>query len=212
MRAFASSIDYGESRPLTGTTRGWWRRCVRGGERIGLEGVRLVTVPVVRRIVVGVDGSTASEQALRWACREARLRGAHVHAVRAWEPSGGHVASYAWPGRVPSQTDPSGSDIAAARDDLRRLVESIHERGVVVDAEVVEGLPARVLLDRANGADMLVLGTANHAAMRTAGPVIRACVNRAPCPVVVIGPGQAGPPVPPDAGVAAVSAAGVRVG
>ena len=165
-----------------------------------------MTVPVVRRIVVGVDGTTASSEALRWACREARLRGAHVHVVQAWEPTDRHVASYAWPARVPAQTDPSDSGITAARGELKRLVESIDERGVVVDAEVVEGLPARVLLDRANGADMLVLGTASHSAARTAGPVIRACVNRAPCPVVVIGAGQA---VPPDAGVA-VSAVGAR--
>jgi hypothetical protein len=55
---------------------------------------------------------------------------------------------------------------------------------------------------------MLVLGTASHSATRTAGPVIRACVNRAPCPVVVIGAGQA---VPPDVEVA-VPAARVRVG
>jgi nucleotide-binding universal stress UspA family protein len=168
-----------------------------------------MTVPVVRRIVVGVDGSTASAEALRWACREARLRGAHVHVVQAWEPTDRHVASYAWPARVPVQTDPSDCGITAARDDLKRLVDSIDERGVVVNAEVVEGLPARFLLDRANGADMLVLGTASHSAARTAGPVIRACVNRAPCPVVVIGAGQA---VPPDVEVAAVSASGVRVG
>jgi nucleotide-binding universal stress UspA family protein len=167
-----------------------------------------MTVPVVRRIVVGVDGSTASAATLRWACREARLRGAHVHVVQAWEPTDRHVASYAFPARVPAQADPSDSDITKARDDLRRLVQSVDEHGVVLHAEVVEGLPARVLLDRANGADMLVLGTASHATTRTAGPVIRACVNRAPCPVVVIGAGHA---VPPDMEIA-VPAARVRVG
>ena len=80
--------------------------------------------------------------------------------------------------------------IAAVRDNLRRMVQQVPEPGVVVRAEVAEGLPARVLLDSAIGADMLVLGSASHAAMRAAGPVVRACVSRAPCPVVVIGADQ----------------------
>jgi nucleotide-binding universal stress UspA family protein len=36
------------------------------------------------RVVVGVDGSSGSLIALRWALREARLRGAPLHAVLAW--------------------------------------------------------------------------------------------------------------------------------
>lgn len=82
------------------------------------------------------------------------------------------------------------------------MVQQVPEPGVVIRAEVTEGLPARVLLDRAIGADMLVLGTASHAAMRAAGPVVRACVSRAPCPVVVIGPEQAAPPSVSDSGPA----------
>jgi nucleotide-binding universal stress UspA family protein len=67
------------------------------------------------------------------------------------------------------------------------MVHSVREPGVEVRADVLEGLPARVLLDQAIGADMLVLGSASHAQMRAAGPVVRACVSRAPCPVVVVG-------------------------
>ena len=37
------------------------------------------------RVVVGVDGSAGSLQALQWALREAQLRGAPVHAVLAWQ-------------------------------------------------------------------------------------------------------------------------------
>ncbi len=38
-----------------------------------------------RRIVVGVDGSPTSDEALRWAIRQAQLTGASVDAVTAWE-------------------------------------------------------------------------------------------------------------------------------
>jgi hypothetical protein len=67
--------------------------------------------------------------------------------------------------------------------------------GVAVRTEVVPGLAARVLLQCSVGADMLVLGTggdqaATSSSARSAGPVIRACLLRAPCPVVVISSSQ----------------------
>lgn len=143
-----------------------------------------MTVPAVRRIIVGVDGSTESAIALRWAFREARLRGAEIHAVRAWEGPQRCVASYAWSARTLGD-QPTG--IGVVREELIRLVGDIAEPDVAVRADVVEGLAARVLLDQAIGADMLVLGSASHTQTQAAGPVIRACVSRAPCPVVVIG-------------------------
>jgi hypothetical protein len=64
--------------------------------------------------------------------------------------------------------------------------------GVPVRTEVALGLAARVLLERCDGADMLVLGTTSdgRTANRSAGPVIRACLRRSPCPVVVINEDQ----------------------
>src|ERR1035441_2274121 len=50
------------------------------------------TVP---RIVVGVDGSPSSQEALRWAVRQAGLTGGTVDAVMAWEfPSA--IGGYGW--------------------------------------------------------------------------------------------------------------------
>ena len=143
--------------------------------------------PGVRRIVVGVDGSAESVAALRWACREASLRAAEVHAILALESACHQVASYAAP--APRQT--SGS-WGAAREVLRRSVSeavSLYP-SVSVCTEITEGLAARVLLDHAREADMLVLGRTAHGPdpYRGAGPVIRACLRSAPCPVVIIGP------------------------
>jgi len=58
-----------------------------------------------------------------------------------------------------------------------------------VRTEITEGLAARVLLDHAREADMLVLGRTAHGPdpSRGAGPVIRVCLRAAPCPVVIIG-------------------------
>ncbi|HYB18802.1 MAG TPA: universal stress protein [Streptosporangiaceae bacterium] len=146
----------------------------------------MTTDPGVRRIVVGVDGSVESVAALRWACREANLRAAEVHAVLALESACHQVASYA----VPAPRRTSGS-WGAARDVLRRSVNEAASLypGVTVRTDITEGLAARVLLDHAREADMLVLGRTSHGPdpYRGSGPVIRACLRAAPCPVVIIG-------------------------
>ena len=54
-----------------------------------------MSVTAVRRVVVGVDGSAESAVALRWACREASLRRAEVHAVHVREAPCHSMASYA---------------------------------------------------------------------------------------------------------------------
>jgi len=151
--------------------------------------------PGVRRIVVGVDGSAESVAALRWACREASLRAAEVHAVLALESACHQVASYA----VPAPRQSNGS-WGVAREVLRQSVTeaaSTHP-GVSVRTEITEGLAARVLIDHAHEADMLVLGRTAHGRdpYRGAGPVIRACLRAAPCPVVVIGPAATSEPDP----------------
>src|ERR1700712_5536325 len=49
-----------------------------------------------RRIVVGVDGSHGSRTALRWALIQARLTGATVEAVAAWQSPAMIGYSYGW--------------------------------------------------------------------------------------------------------------------
>lgn len=165
-----------------------------------------MSVPAIRRIVVGVDGSAESAAALHWACREAGLRGAEVHAVHVWEASCHAAASYAVPAQA---SQPQSGDF----DVMWKSVLPDRVPGVPVRAEVTAGLAARVLLQRCEGADMLVLGTAGDQAgtARSAGPVIRACLRRSPCPVVVISSARdplagRGDPGPHTSGPAAAGA------
>jgi nucleotide-binding universal stress UspA family protein len=146
-----------------------------------------MSVPAVRWVTVGVDASAESVAALRWACREASLRGAAVHAVHVREAQCHSLASYAVPAQA--SLDDSSAD---AIGDLVRSVQADQAPDVEVRVEVVDGLAARVLLERCAGADMLVLGTAGDTpgAGRPLGPVIRACLRRATCPVVVISAAQ----------------------
>jgi nucleotide-binding universal stress UspA family protein len=137
----------------------------------------------VRRIVVGVDGSVESVAALRWACREAALRGAEVHAVHVREAHCHSLPGYA----APAQSSRVSCDDFSV-EELADKVKAEFAPDVEVRGESFDGLAARILLERCAGADMLVLGTASDTAgaPRPAGPVIRACLRRAACPVVVI--------------------------
>jgi nucleotide-binding universal stress UspA family protein len=70
------------------------------------------------------------------------------------------------------------------------------EPSAAVQMELADGLPSRVLLDRADGAEMLVLGSTRPGGGAAAtlqpriplGPVTRDCLRAAPCPVVVVRP------------------------
>jgi nucleotide-binding universal stress UspA family protein len=143
-------------------------------------------------IVVGVSGSPASGAALSWAAEEARLRRARLHVVRAWDPAR-HAAPYAAVGAAPTGEE----ELASARGGLAATVRA--EFGPVtpdgVTAELAEGMPERVLVDQSAGASLLVLGVTSPAwlAGRSAGPVVRACLARARCPVVVIGDASGAP-------------------
>ena len=146
--------------------------------------------------MVGVDGSAASAAALGWALREATLRGAAVQVVHAWVPAARGRAHYAPGPGAPGRE----ADRHAAEALLAAQVRHAHQAAGLAAGdrpdillEVVEGLLAKVLLDRANGADLLVLGVLTAAPGRAAqqpashvSPVALACLRAAPCPVVVV--------------------------
>lgn len=138
------------------------------------------------KIVVGINGSMASQAALRWAAAEGLLRGARVEAVYAWEWTGGLHAHYA---PIASRTSRE-EEHRAACDIAGQAVEELHERHVT--PVVVEGPPAQVLLRATQDADLLVLGAheADSEPYPVLNPVVSACLLRARCPVVVVLPGM----------------------
>ena len=76
-----------------------------------------------------------------------------------------------------------------------------------MSTEVTEGNPERALVDSSAGADLLVLGAASgQLASRSLGPVVRTCLSRAHCPVVVVGPEGQGLPGRDSASLASLAA------
>lgn len=137
------------------------------------------------RAVVGVDGSPASRAALRWAVDwVAGAGGGTVDAVHTWQapyvygPMGGALVA----------VDPVPFE-SAAKEALVAAVEAVEPPpGVVVSSLLSEGACAQTLLDRAEGADLLALGTRGRGGFAglLLGSVTQQCLHHATCPVVVL--------------------------
>jgi nucleotide-binding universal stress UspA family protein len=137
-------------------------------------------------IVVGVDGSESSAQAVRWAVQQATLTGASLRAVASWR----------WPNYV--TRIPPGVDLAAeTATTLHDVVTAAgaEHASVAVTEHVVEGPAGPALLTQAQDASLLVVGARGRAAFpgMLLGSVAEYCVRHGRCPVVVVravGPGD----------------------
>lgn len=137
-----------------------------------------------RRIVVGVDGSAPSKAALAWAVRQARLTGAAVEAVIAWE----YPATYG--STMPAAPEINYNFAEIAAEVAANTITEVCGQGepVKISSRVVEGNAAQALLDASAGAELLVVGSRGHGGFVEAllGSVGQHCVHHATCPVVVI--------------------------
>ena len=136
------------------------------------------------RIVVGIDGSEQAVEALRWAIGEARLRGATIDAIDAWNYPYVVVPGAAIP------LHPRGDQAVDVEQELEQAVAAVagDADGVTINPVVTEGVPAAVLCDAAAGADLLVIGHAHHGSLRERllGSVAQEVMRYSPCPVVVV--------------------------
>lgn len=139
-------------------------------------------------IVVGLDGSEASLEALGFALEEARSHGSELKAVKAW-----NVPPLAY-GPVWSVPIHVGDYAKIAQAELDKSLElaGAADSGVTVKPVLREGQPADILCAEAKGADLLVLGSRGLGGFRglLLGSVSQQCANHAPCPVVIIPHGR----------------------
>ncbi|MCM4081240.1 universal stress protein [Paractinoplanes hotanensis] len=139
------------------------------------------------RIVVGVDGSSGAKIALAWAMNQAKLTGATVEAVIAWQDPAIYGAAYGWTS-VSFEGDTYGVAMTKLLDDS--IAEVAGETGTPVPVlpRVVQGHPVEALLKAAAGAQLLVVGSRGHGTFAgiLLGSVSQHCVQRASCPVVVV--------------------------
>ena len=138
-----------------------------------------------KTIVVGVDGSPGSRTALAWAAAEAVDHGCDLVVVNVWEhtllPPAGSVS-------VSERYVPDPSQTTA--DDLVRVIkeELGDEPPVLVQPRVVQGRPAKVLIDESANADLLVVGKRGHGGFAglVLGSVSQHVAAYAKCSVAVV--------------------------
>ena len=128
-------------------------------------------------VVVGVDGSKAATNAVRWAVDEAVSRDIPLRLVHVIEPSG------------LSPTGAREDRMATARSvlhDAQRAVEATGER-VKIETEILWGKPLAKLMKESRSAAMLCVGSIGlNRANRGVGSVSASLAASALCPVAVI--------------------------
>jgi nucleotide-binding universal stress UspA family protein len=141
-------------------------------------------------VVVGVDGSAESFGALRVAVEEAARRGTTVRVVAAWEVGDMWSDMYVLTGPEKNQVrtrleQAVASEVADARDEFSATVGP---RTPDITTDVVEGPPSDLLVAAAEGAELLVVGSRGHGAIRglLLGSVALRCIVHAPCSVLVV--------------------------
>ena len=133
-------------------------------------------------MIVGVDGSTSSIAALRYAAGLAPRLDLHVRALAVWNyPSfvyGGYYPELDW----------------TPEDDAERIVRRTAEEvlGEVAPewfaTRIRRGRPAEVLIDESSHAEMIVVGSRGHGGFAglLLGSVSAAVAEHAHCPVLVV--------------------------
>jgi nucleotide-binding universal stress UspA family protein len=131
------------------------------------------------RVVVGIDGSESSIEALRQGARFAQTFNTSLYAIDVW--------------RFPVTVYPPVSKIWLPEDDAKQVVEECankifgNEWPTWFHGYVKEGSPAEVLIEESNGAELLVVGSRGHGGFAglLLGSVSGQCAEHASCPVLV---------------------------
>ena len=136
------------------------------------------------RIIVGVDGSEGSKNALRWAARQACYTGATLEAVIGWE----FPAFYGWAMVMSDDVDFGQLAERALTDTIDEVFGA--DRPLQLVTRVVCRHPALALVEASEGAELLVVGSRGYGGFKDAllGSVSTYCVHHAHCPVTVIRP------------------------
>ncbi|MEU5591804.1 universal stress protein [Streptomyces sp. NPDC020298] len=134
------------------------------------------------KVVVGVDGSSSSYEALRWAVRYAGLVGGTVDAVAVWELPG----LYGWSTAAVDMDVDEEETRQRMRQELTGVLGA--DAADAVRTHVVHGNAADVLLRAAEGAEVLVVGSRGRGGFARVllGSVSQHVSQHASCPVVIV--------------------------
>ncbi|MFF7169420.1 universal stress protein [Streptomyces pseudovenezuelae] len=148
------------------------------GDKAGIEATH-------ERIVLGVGESATSGEAVRFAFREAEVRGCTLDVVRAWRCPAHEGADH--PKLAESPAHRHEERASALLDSLLEEAVADHP-GVRVRRSTVEGPARKVLLARSAAADLLIVGAqrrTGHVGLQL-GRVAHTLLHHSVCPVAVV--------------------------
>lgn len=136
-----------------------------------------------RGVVVGIDGSEPARAAIEYAAAEASRRGTSLTAVYAWMPPLTPGLEYLWSEELIE------SQRAAAEEAITMGVSGLSERypDLTIEREIVQSAPVAALLQVAEDAELLVVGSRGRGAISRLllGSVSHGVLQALPCPVIV---------------------------
>jgi len=153
-------------------------------------------------ILVGVDGSSASDAAVSWAAHDAVMRGLPLTLMHVQDPM-----SRTW---SPAERlkEVSGWQKAEGRGILANASKIAHDitkdaSQITINGEMQFAAPGPTLVDRSEDAELIVVGTDGRGALTRGllGSISSGLVRHARCPVVVIRDGEPQAPQLTDAPV-----------
>ncbi|EIE97842.1 universal stress protein [Saccharomonospora glauca] len=169
------------SRMLLGSTVAYFARFLSPP----LVVVRGEPAPPEAPVIVGVDGSGTSVRAVEFALAFAERHGVGVRAVHSWTE---------WPLDIYATAPPAQAGLYHVDDSVQQAAREDFERAarrypdVAVEWEAVTDRPTHALLERGEGARLLVVGSHGRGPVTRAllGSVSHAVLYHAPCPVAVL--------------------------
>lgn len=142
---------------------------------------------IIKLIVVGVDGSDGSAEALRRASRLASITDSKLRVVSAWM----------WPSAAMGGAAMGGvyvDERATPEDDAKTIIDITITKAFGDDAPddlervAIEGPAAKALISGSEDAGLLVVGSRGHGGVAglLLGSVSAECAEHAKCPVLVV--------------------------
>jgi nucleotide-binding universal stress UspA family protein len=143
-----------------------------------------------KSVVVGVDCSPGSRAALEFAMEDAVRRHAGLRVVS------GVAVPELWATSYPVSLPPPSEIVGEVRDETQRFVDEVRRahggsgRDLQISVEARAGRPGEILVEAADGAELLVVGHRGRGSVTSVllGSVGLYCVLHARCPVTIVRP------------------------
>ena len=153
-------------------------------------------------IIVGVDGSSASDAAVGWAARDAVIRGLPLTLMHVQDPASRSWSKAKASEEVAEWQKAEGHGVLANASKIARDITKDTSQ-ITINAELHFSAPGPALVDRSEDAELIVVGTDGRGALVRGllGSVSSGLVRHARCPVAVIHDGETSIPNNTDAPV-----------